>query len=179
MPTLQENLSTLPRHPSRETLLDAAIDPHPRKTRRIEWIGEKSPFDDDVLVAMMLMNYYTPTQKKAIRLAAAKALTRVDQYRIRMLEAGSHSRSLAPTAHLHRTYEWSFRNGFVQDVDYRDVDTILGGPDGHEFVDITDREPDEPPAFVKPSPEAYRLIAQDVYGTNDVRLTIGQVVASN
>jgi hypothetical protein len=40
---------------------------------------------------------------------------------------------------LHRTYHWTKDNDFICDVDYADVDRILGDPwCGHEFRDLDD-----------------------------------------
>lgn len=149
--------ATLPRPEKLRDLLAASDDPHPRKTRRIEWVGEQSPLDNPVIAFNLLTGRYSPQRAKAIRWAAAKANTRV--MRIRVFEHDHHL-SMAPQAHLGRSYVWSEANGYVQEVDYRDVDGILAGPNGHEFRDVTDRDPDEPDALVLP-PEVMRLVEQE------------------
>jgi hypothetical protein len=126
-------LAEMPRLRDLDAISD---DPHPRQTRRIEWIGEQSPLDDPVIVWKLMTGQFTATQAKAIRLAAAKANTRVRRERVFEHE---HQYAMAALKGLHRTYHWTKDNDFICDVDYADVDRILGDPwCGHEFRDLDD-----------------------------------------
>jgi hypothetical protein len=122
-----------PRHEGLLRLLSESEDPRPRGTRRVEWVGEASPLDNPVVAYNLMMGLYTPTQAKAVRLAAARARTRVRA--ARLLEH-DHQHAMAVFRGLSRTYIWERENGYVQDVDWADVDRILGSSVGHEFVDL-------------------------------------------
>lgn len=149
-----------PTHERLPDLLAASDDPHPRKTRRIEFVGERSPFDDERVQANMLLGRYTPTIEQAIRLAAKKAVVRIHGFTERVFERNDH-RSLAPVAHLNRSYRWHAGNNYIENVDFDDVDAILGGPCGHEFIDL-----DAPGAEAKRvktfAPEVFKLVAVEV-----------------
>lgn len=168
MPSVKENIAALPRHRGLDELLAASEDPHPRGTRRIEWVGERSPLDDDRVLAKLLLSesrmpgaptYYTPTQCRAIRLAAARARTRGDGWRNRIMEH-SHQHAMAVVHGLRRTYYWTKSNGYVCDVDYHDADVILSSDSGHEFVDLDALEPGQP-KVITPSPEVFKLVATE------------------
>lgn len=145
--TVADVANPLPRHERLDDLLAASDDPSPRKTRRIEWIGEKSPYDDPTVVWGLLTGYYTEEQKRLIRLAAARARTRV--HRNRLFEH-DHQHAQAVLKGLQRTYLWCKENNFVCDVDYHDVDIIFGSDCAHEFVDLDAREHDEPKVMSLP-----------------------------
>lgn len=148
----------LPTHERLPDLLAASDDPHPRKTRRIEFVGERSPFDDERVQANMLLGRYTPTMMEAIRVASKKAVVRIDKFMERVFECYDH-RSLAPVAHLKRTYRWHAGNNYIENVDFADVDVILGSPSGHQFVDL-----DAPGYVPKPvvfTAEVFKLIATE------------------
>jgi hypothetical protein len=147
-----------PTHERLPDLLAASDDPHPRKTRRIEFVGERSPFDDERVQANMLLGRFTPTIEQAIRLAAKKAVVRIHKFTERVLER-DHRYALAPEKHLGRTYRWHAGNNYIEDVDFGDVDAILGGPSAHQFRDVTDGQPPEIKTF---SPEVFKLIAVQV-----------------
>ena len=89
----------------------------------------------------MLQKQYTPLQMKAIRRAAAMARTRVCRERLTEAE---HQYAQAAVKGLHRTYLWNKANNFIQDVDFADVDKIMGSPVAHEFRDLDDHDADEP-----------------------------------
>jgi hypothetical protein len=147
----------LPTHERLPDLLAASNDPHPRKTRRIEFVGERSPFDDERVQANLLLGRYTPTIVEAIRLAAKNAVVRLHKFSERVLEHNSQH-ALAPVAHLGRTHRWHAGNDYIEDVDFADVDAILGSPSEHQFRDVTDGVPPEIKTF---SPEVFKLIAVD------------------
>ena len=147
-----------PRHDRLDDLLAASEDPRPRRTRRIEWIGEQSVFDaypdlphklamDAGKAANDPTRFFTPQQETAIRRAAQKAVVRV--HRVRLMEH-DHQHALA-TNKLNRTYEFRRENNYICDVDYADVDRILGSPSGHEFRDLDATEPDQPKILTPPA----------------------------
>lgn len=147
----------LPKHHDLPALLAHAADPHPRKTRRIEWIGEADPLDNPVVEYRLLTGQYTEQQKKAIRWAAATARTRGAKggLRNRLMEA-EHRHAEATVTGLRRTYYWTRENNYVCAVDFEDVDRILGDPHvGHEFRDLdayAERGEPVPPAHPLPPP---------------------------
>jgi hypothetical protein len=148
----------LPTHERLPDLL-ATNDVQPRKTRRIEFVGDRSPFDDERVQANLLMKRFTPTIEEAIRLAAKRAVVRIHKFTERVLER-DHRYALAPEKHLGRTYRWYVGNNYIEDVDYGDVDAILGSPDGHQFIDLD--APDAEAKRIKTfSPEVFKLIAVD------------------
>lgn len=146
--------------PTHERLPDllATNDVGPRKTRRIEFIGERSPFDDERVQAKILLGRFTPTQLHAIRTAAKRAVVRIHRFSERVLER-DHQYALAPDKHLQRTYRWHAGNAYIEDVDYRDVDAIMGGPSGHQFRDLD--AGDDAPIVTTFSPEVFKLVAQE------------------
>lgn len=164
----------LPKHPHLDDLDAISDDPHPRKTRRVEWVGEQSPYDNPVIAWNLLQGRYTEQQKQAIRLAAARARTRV--CRERLLEH-EHRYAQAVFKGLRRTYHWTKANNFVQDVDYADVDKILGSDVGHEFVDLDAREHDQPKVLTPPV-EVVILSREEYAQYNDANDT-GAIVGTH
>jgi hypothetical protein len=146
--------SVLPRHDGLGALLSASVDPAPRKTRRIEWVGEFNPLDLPFVAFATLrgQTFFTDEQKRLIRRMAARARTR--GYRNRLMEH-DHQHAMCAVKGLQRTYQWTRENGYVCDVDYADVDRILGSDVGHEFVDLDSLQPGEkaepriPPSFLR------------------------------
>lgn len=122
----------LPIHARLRELLAASDDPTPRTTVRIEWVGERSPFDNPNVIYGLLNKTYTSLQIKALRLAAAQANTRNGKRR-RLLESGNDRRSMAPVPGLKKTYIWEAKTGYVAEVDIADADIILGLPCSREF----------------------------------------------
>lgn len=159
-------------HERLDDLLAVSDDPAPRKTRRIEWIGEQSPLDNPVIAWNLIQKRYTPTQERAIRIAAARARTRT--YRERLLEH-DHQYSQAVMRGLSRTYHWHKGNEFVCDVDYADVDRILGSDAGHEFRDLDAMEGDEP--LILQPPVEVRIYTQDAIGSASAMA--GALIASH
>jgi hypothetical protein len=158
-----------------DELVALSDDPHPRGTRRIEWIGEQSPLDNDRIAANLLLGKYTPLQEMAIRLAAAKAITRVGDARSRILEH-NHRYSMGVVKGLNRTYLFNKLNSYICDVDYHDVDIMFSAPYAHEFVDLDALEPDQP-KVIKPSEEVFKLIAIEVMESAYSSTPSGTVVA--
>jgi hypothetical protein len=161
-------MKPLPRHERLPDLLAASEDKHVRKTRRIEFVGDYNPMADDRILAKLLLSEsgrndlpkpFTPTQCLAIRRSAARAVLR-HSHGERLMEH-SHQHAMAENPHMGRTYHWHKGNNFICDVDYQDVDALLGGQSGHQFRDITDKDPDEP-TVIAPSLEVFKLIAGSV-----------------
>ena len=85
---------------------------------------------------------------------------------------------MASFKHLNRTYHFTKEAGFVCDVDYSDVDVLLGSDVGHEFRDVTDLDPDAPHPFTLAVPPVKVIVlTEDRYKQADERLEIGQTVA--
>lgn len=166
------NQPPLPKHPHLQDLLAVSDDPAPRKTRRIEWIGEQSPFDNPVIAWNMIQGNYTKLQMEAIRKAAARARVRVRRSRT---AEHNHQYSVAACKGLHRTYHWTKENNYTCDVDYADVDIILGSDFGHEFVDLDAKEHDEP-TILKPPMEIVVLQTSTV---SPREAAVGNKVASH
>ena len=78
-------VANLPRHIRLDDLLGASDDPMPRKTRRVEWIGEDNIMEDPRIQANILLGRYSEVQKRAIMMAAAKANTRGHRHRTRTI----------------------------------------------------------------------------------------------
>lgn len=145
----------LPRHEGLPALLSHATDPAPRKTRKIEWIGERSPLDEPVVAWRLMTKQFTALQEAVIRRAAAMARTRVKRER---LFEHDHQHAQAVLKGLHRTYLFTKANNYIQDVDYHDVDILLGSESGHEFRDLD--APDPPTPTV--TPNEVRLIEREM-----------------
>lgn len=175
--------NTPARHERLDDLLAASDDPHPRKTRRIEWIGDKSPLDDPVVAFNLLMGKYTPTQEKAIRRAAAKVHSRV--WGDRLLEH-EHQHAQAVVKGMRRSYIFTKKHKFICEMDYKDVDILFSSPIAREFVDLTDRDDDEPivlstpldplEALLGPADTFYAAASTEFVGVGPQR---GDLVASH
>ena len=171
------------KHERLDDLLAASHDPHPRKTRRVEWVGEKSPLDDPVIAFNLLMGKYTPTQEKAIRRAAQR--TRSRSWGERLLEH-EHQHAQAVVKGMRRSYIFNRANKFICEMDFKDVDILFSSPIAREFVDLTDRDDDEPivistpldplEALLGPADTFYAAAAQALIGEGPQR---GEVVASH
>jgi|SRR5215218_3781253 len=160
MPSADELRKSLPRHERLPDVLGASSDPHPKKTHRLEWIGEPSPLDNPITEAMLLHKQFTPLQEQAVRKATAYAQTRGDGHRTRLLEH-DHPGALAPIPGLSQTYIFSRANGYVQDVTYADIDVIMKWCP-REFVDRDD--PNASPTWRDLLPkedEIFRLVRSE------------------
>jgi hypothetical protein len=135
------------RHDRLDDLLAASHDHHVRKTRRVEWIGEKSPLDEPVIAFNLLLGRYTPMQEKAIRRAAQKVRSR--SFGMRLLEH-EHQHAQAVVTGFKRSYLFEAKAKYICEMDYPDATRLFDSPVAHEFVDLTDRDPDEPTAWVMP-----------------------------
>jgi hypothetical protein len=161
MPSADELRRSLPQHTRLREMLAACDDPHPRRTRRIEWVGEQNPLDNDRYVATLLLGGYTALQAEAIRRASAFSRTRVDHLRARVMEQDTDRRALSRVAHLSQTYAWRPSNNFICEMTYADVETLFADDTvRHEFRDLDDPAATE--QVIVPSPEVFRLIATEV-----------------
>jgi hypothetical protein len=142
MPTIEELKKTLPKHERLDDLRSHADDPHPRKTRRVEWVGQMSPLDNPLVAFRMVNKLYTPLQEQAIRKAAAYARTRGEGHRIRTMDH-PHPAAISEVRGLLRSYIFEPANDYTVDMDYHDYDIIFAGPDADEFRDLDD--PNRPP----------------------------------
>ena len=89
----------------------------PPKTALIEWIGEPSPFDSELVQALRLRDLLHPIHRLILGKVALLRCARVD---------GHTSRTLGPRDGLTKTYRWGHRAGtYVQEVAFADVDRIL------------------------------------------------------
>ena len=131
--------------------------------------------DDPRVQAKILMGKYTPLQEAAIRLAAAKAVTRVFGARDRLM-GHEHQHSIGHVKGLHRSYLFTHLNGYTCDVDYHDVDIIMSSPYAHEFVDLDALGPDEP-RIMTFTDEVFQLVSADAAGLADARVGLGHKVA--
>jgi hypothetical protein len=162
MPSIDELKAALPKHDRLDDLLGASSDPHPRKTRRVEWVGQVSPLDNPIIVLRLLNGYYTPLQEQAIRKAAAHARTRGDSHRIRLLEH-DHPGAQAVFKGLKQTYIFSAKNGYVQDVSYEDCDVIFSSEVADEFRDLDNpNEAPDPRLALPREDEVMRMVSSEV-----------------
>jgi hypothetical protein len=63
----------LPVHKRLDEVVASGIDPHPRKTRRIKWIGDYNPMHDAKVVYNLLYKQFNAFQEAAVRKSAAYA----------------------------------------------------------------------------------------------------------
>ena len=160
MPSLRELQDSLPRHTGLDALLSDAGDKHMRKTRRVEWIGDYNPMADERVLAKLLMGAFTPLQQQSIR--KSTAFGKYPDGTTRRLMENGNRHAMATVSHLGRTYHFTASNGYVCDVDYRDVDVLLGDPhSGHEFVDLDDPESAERrKKLIVPTVQVFKLISR-------------------
>jgi hypothetical protein len=181
MPTVAEQIKNLPRHEHLDDLRGISEDPHPRKTRRVRWIGQYNPMADPIVQDRMIRSTgkadNDPTRKysrvieAAVRLAAAKAVTPTARRRI--LEH-NHRYSQNPDSHLTRTYIFEQENGFTCDMDLSDADVLFSSEVAKEFVDLDDR--DGKPAWSY-TPVRETIISVEEVRRDDPTLRKGQIVA--
>ena len=127
----------MPVHPRLDDVVASGDDPHPRKTRRIKWIGDYNPMRDARVMANLIRGAYNPHQVASIRRSAAFAKEPVDGLRSRLMEAKHERRGVAVVSHLNRTYHFTKLNDYTCHVDYRDVDILLREGNG-TFIDLDD-----------------------------------------
>lgn len=177
-------IANLPRHLRLDELLSNSSDPAPRKTRRVEWVGEDNIMEDPRVQANLLLKRYSATQERAIMMAAARANTRGHRHRTRLLEH-NHAAAQAVVMGLSRTYIFSELNSYIQFVDFADYDAIFASGMAHEFVDLDDPDMVAKRRGVKKlDAEVFRLVAQETYRRDDDRISArtdksrGTIVAS-
>lgn len=90
----------------------------PPKTALVEWVGEPSPFDSEVVRALRFKGLLTPVHRLVLGKVALMRNARID---------GHTSRTLGPRDGLSRVYRWGAKAGtFVLEVPLgRDLDRIL------------------------------------------------------
>lgn len=143
--------------------------------RRVEWIGVKSPKDDEMIRFRMSAGLYTPDQERSIRLSDSltKPLIRVWGTTIR--RKGPRS-----AAGYSKHYEWGPRH-FVCKMEDIDADRMFSmDPDEHEFRDLDnpdhdDRVPIVPWKFI--TQRLYDIMREAENGPQLVR--VGGTSASN
>jgi hypothetical protein len=139
-------------------------------TVRIEWVGEKSPLDEEWVWVAKHAGLMTPRQIAVLETAALTCVYRT-KTAARELLAGNGDGQLAFTdAPLlqaasygynqqgvryltrpeRRGYVWGAGNRWVMPMSFHDADVLLSGRDGHEFVNLDAREHDEPKLVLPP-----------------------------
>jgi hypothetical protein len=89
----------------------------PPKTALVEWVGEPSPFDSEMVRALRLRGLLTPIHRLVLEMEALLRRARVD---------GHTSWTLGPRDGLSKTYRWGAKPGtYVQEVAFADVDRLL------------------------------------------------------
>jgi hypothetical protein len=116
--------------------------PEGRPGRRIEWVGEASPFDDPFIEFGVSTGRYTPQQVALIRRASLRVNKRTEHNIRRMSQEDPG---------LSREVLWGpGRANWVQVLSYRDADILLASPNGYEFRDLDAAEADEPQVIHPP-----------------------------
>ena len=161
MPSAEELRASLPVHERLDDLLGASMGNSPKPYRVIEWVGQASPLDDPLVQWNFIHKRYTPEQEKAIRRAAARARTRGDgpTFRTRLLEH-DHQHAQAVFKGLSRSYIFSHANGYIQLMEYRDVDVLFSSNIAHEFRDLDDPSTDKRP-LIRPPSRLERIVFED------------------
>jgi hypothetical protein len=89
----------------------------PPRTVLVEWVGEPSPFDSEMVRALRLRGLLTPIHRLVLEKVALLRRARVD---------GHTSWTLGPRDGLSKTYRWGAKPGtYVQEVAFADVDRLL------------------------------------------------------
>lgn len=150
----------LPVHRRLDEVVASGIDPHPRKTRKIKWIGDYNPMHDAKVMYNLLWKQFNAFQEASVRKAAAYA-KEPNGIRTRLVEAQHDRRAVATVEHLGRTYHFTPPH-YTCDVDYRDVDILLREGNG-EFVDLDDSTTvDKRERVYTPDETVWKLISLDV-----------------
>lgn len=111
-------------------------------TRRIEWIGRPSIFDDPVLTYRRIAGLVSQQELNVLREIASRSIYRVD---------GHTARRLGPEDPfgLSRWYQWGPHPGsYVQDVEEGDWRLIVESRSRKEFRDVTDGLPEPAPVVI-------------------------------
>lgn len=89
----------------------------PPKTALVEWVGEPSPFDSEMVRALRLRDLLTPIHRLVLEKVALLRRARID---------GHTSWTLGPRDGLSTTYRWGKTSGtYVQEVAFADLDRLL------------------------------------------------------
>lgn len=107
------------------------------KTHRVQWIGVKSPKEDDRVVYRILMGLYNDDELETLDAVAeiVSPLIVQEEHTGRILNERN--------AGLSKSYQWGPRRGtFVQDVDEIDVARIFALADQAEFRDLENPDHD-------------------------------------
>jgi hypothetical protein len=144
--------------------------PHPAPGhRRIEWVGEASPFDNPVVVWGLATGRYTPLQAETIRAF----------HRRRIRRGIAHDREMTKDRDgMSRDWLWGPSAGtYVRLLPNRDADRLLSCPSGPEFRDLdTDGGPpiDLPPTDLRQVKEAeYEAIVRDAFRSVPAGVRLG------
>jgi hypothetical protein len=151
--------SQLPIHHRLEEIVASGDDPHPRKTRRIKWIGDYNPMDDAKVHYNLLHKLYNPFQETAVRRMAAYAKV-PSPIQSAIMIAQHERRGMATVEHLGCTYHFTHLNNFTCYVDYRDVDILLRAGNG-QFVDLDDPNMKKEHLYT-PDEDVWKLISVEV-----------------
>jgi hypothetical protein len=139
-------------------------------TVRIEWVGEKSPLDDEYVWFAKHTGRYTPRQLAVLEAAALTCVYRTKTAARELLagngdgqlpftdapllQAASYGYNQQGERYLSRPerrgYIWGAGNRWVMPMSFHDADVLLSSRDGHEFVNLDARELDEPKLIVPP-----------------------------
>lgn len=145
------------------TLIEMPPPPKPAETadgrrgRRIEWIGEGSPFDDPFVEFGVATGRYTAEQVDLLRRVALRACKRTET-NTRILDQRDPG--------LSTRVEWGPGPGnWVRVLTNQDADKVLSSASAHEFRDLDAHERDEP-RVVHP-PLEVRLVEQEVLRQGD------------
>ena len=104
-------------------------DPRPAPGhRRIEWVGEPSPFDNPNVALKLACGHYTPIQAETIRAYHRKRIQRTP----------GHNRVMTKDRDgMTQDWVWGPKAGtYVRLLPNRDADKLLSGPSGAEFRDL-------------------------------------------
>ncbi len=125
---------------------------------RIEWIGERSPFDEDWVWLGKHTGKFTRRQLDLLDRMALRCNHRISTS-ARELVAGNglgqvafqDAPQLPGDDRGRHGYTWGPRKaGWGRVMSYRDADLLLSCAGGHEFVNLDARDVDEPKVIVPP-----------------------------
>jgi hypothetical protein len=89
----------------------------PPKTALVEWIGDPSPFDSELIRALRLRDLLLPVERLVLGQLTFSRQPRIDGYT---------SWALGPRDGLTKTYRWGPQRGtYVVEVDFADIDNLL------------------------------------------------------
>jgi hypothetical protein len=122
-------------------------------SRRIEWLGEKSPFEEPFVEFGVTTNQFTKEQVQVLRNAAMKTEPRwVGKER----HLGINDQRIKLT----RDYLWHRGNKWICRMVFADADAVLSSAHGHEFLDLDAHDQDAPKILYPPV--AVRVVGEEV-----------------